>query len=144
MFTGGNCAPLVSQLLNMVLNWNLLFDKWWRLVTWSRHWCIFHRLEAISDNVCKIEKWRQELASLVEKTCLWKFQMYSITPFISSPRDAKNLVCRLAAFQSESLMNRLKCQIGVALIVKCYWWIFCPGKKKFHFSKKKLYLIKIN
>ena len=136
VFRGGSCAPLVSELLNMVLNWNFLFEKGWRLVTWSRHWCVFHRLEAISDNVCKIEKWRKQLASLVEKTCLWRFQIYSIKSFTCSPGDAKHLVCRLAAFQSESLMNRLKCQIGVALIVKCFWWIFGPGEEKFHLNKK--------
>ena len=61
VFRGRSCAPLVSQLLNMVLNWNLLFHKLWRLVTWSGHWCVFHRLEAISDNV--------KMTSAISVTC---------------------------------------------------------------------------
>ena len=61
VFRGRSCAPLVSQLLNMVLNWNFLFDKLWRLVTWSGHWFAFHRLEAISDNV--------KMTSAISVTC---------------------------------------------------------------------------
>ena len=56
VFTRGSCGPLISQLLNMVLNWNLLFNKWWWFVRWSRHWCVFQRLEMTSDNVSKIDK----------------------------------------------------------------------------------------
>ena len=37
---------------------------------------------------------------------------------------------------NESLMNWLKCKIGLALILKCFWWIFTPREEKFHFNKK--------
>ena len=125
--------------------------KWWRVVPWSRHRCVFHRLEAFSDDICKIEKWCQQLASFIEKTCLSKFQINSITPFPSSPGDAKNLDCRLATFHGESV-NKLKGQIGVALkgqigvvlILKYFWWIFASEDKNFHFNKKHIYLNKTN
>ena len=110
-FRGGSSAPLVSQFLNMVLNWNLLFDKWWRLVTWLRHWCVFRRLEAISHNVCKIEKWRH---------------------------------CTLTAFQSESVMHRLKCQNGRGFDTEMFLMNFWSGGGKVPLQQKKLCSIKIN
>ena len=41
---GGGCVSFVSQLSNMVWNWNLTFDKW----------CVFHRLES---NFWCINEW---------------------------------------------------------------------------------------
>ena len=54
----------------------------------------------------------------------------TVSQFTCSLADAKILVFRLIAFQSESLINRLICQIGVTLILKYFWWIFVPREKE--------------
>ena len=66
-------------------------------------------------------KWRQQ----------WTSQYH---PLLAHFGGAKTFACCQAAFQKGSLMNALKCQIGVALILKCFWWIFIPEEAKFHFN----------
>ena len=44
----------------------------------------------------------------------------TVSPFTCSFGCAKNFLRRVVAFESELLMNGLKCQIGVALILKCF------------------------
>ena len=104
-----------SLLPNRIWNWNFSFDKRWRL-RWSCYWCVFQKL--------KSKLW-----------CLRNWKMVSaISPFTCGFEGAKNFACRLTAFQRRSLINELKCQISVALILRCFWWIFIPGEAKFYFN----------
>ena len=61
-------------------------------------------------------------------------------PFLAHLWGGKNLSCRLSAFQSGSLMNELKSQAGVTLILKYFWRIFVPGEAKFHTNTKTSFL----
>ena len=65
--------------------------------------------EKLISDACGIEKWRH----LFVKVICESFKS-TISPFTWSLGGAKNFACRLAGFQSGSLMNELKCQIGVA------------------------------
>ena len=47
------------------------------------------------------------------------------------------LVCSLTAFQSESIKRGLKCQVGMALMLKCFWWISTKGVGNVSFKNKK-------
>ena len=65
-------------------------------------------------------------------------------PFTSSSGDAKNIVYRLTAFQSESVMHRLKCQNGRGFDTEMFLMNFWSGGGKVPLQQKKLCSIKIN
>ena len=123
IFREGSCSPWIlfpSQLPNRVWYWNFPFDKRWKLVWWSCYWCVFQKLKS---NFLRLRTWK-----ITSVMCV------TISPFTCSLGGTKNFTGRLTALQRVLLINKLKCLIGVALILKCFWLIFVPGEANFHFN----------
>ena len=134
LFREGSCAPSIFQFPNRVWNWNFSFDKRWWSVRWSCYCCVFRKLKS---NFWCTQNWKMK--SAVTVTCKENLfvkvsnrQYHPLSYLLTW--GAKNLACCLVTFQSGILMNELKFQIGVALILKCFWWIFVPAEAKFHFN----------
>ena len=119
----------------MVWNWNFLLEKWRRLVTWSRYWFVFTDQQQFLIMSAKLKN-DVAISVTCRENLFVKVSHWSYHSSLPSLGHAKILFCCLATFQSNLLMNRLKCHIGVVLNLKCFWWIFALGEAKFHYNTK--------